>query len=218
MRKFEITPLAPICGSRYVSVGQHCLTASSNKMVSRQGGGGQVSMTFLNLCFLLSQKGLKVSASDDCQNLDKLSCESTWHIQINSIHVGFFSKSQFKIPPRELALNSGCTGFTWAAFKKYGQTWTPFWLNWSEWGLGISIISKLPADSHAEPGLRTHCSRRTSHSFTPQCSDHPCFMWCPFSILHVFCATLIITNNSESLPNVWHFTYIASNPYHNSAR
>lgn len=46
----------------------------------------------------------------------------------------------------------------------------------------------------------------------------PCLTRCPFSILHVLCATLIIINISESLPNVWLFTYIAFNPYHNPAR
>ena len=117
-------------------------------------GGGQISVTFINLCFLSSQVGLKVSASDDYwENLDELTAVKAPSISM-LICVGFFSKSQLKHLLEQWFSIWDAPGFTWAAFKKYAQAWAPFWVNWSAWGLGMSRISKLPADSNAWPGRR----------------------------------------------------------------
>lgn len=67
-------------------------------------------MTFLNLCFLLFQIGLKVPASGDHHNSDELTVVRMPSVyEVTLTHVVSFPDHIFKTPSRSLGLHLGCT-------------------------------------------------------------------------------------------------------------
>lgn len=110
--------------------------------------------------------------------------------------------------------------FTWEVFYKMflGLGSLSGLIAW--WGLGISILSKLPRWFFCLARVEKPLALEELFApslLNPLTSLLYMLLSLAFIKLHVFCATLIITNVSENLPNAWHFTYILSNPSHSSA-